>query len=147
MEIITLKENLVNIMKGLVEQLNKASEAYYSGHAEIMSDKEWNDKFDELTALEKETGVILPDSPTHNVSAAIETPTANSYQYSMNMQHYHQQKQNLLMIQLKVISIDEFYNFEYYRQNSEVFTSWIKPIFLCKNSNLFICHIYNKKGV
>lgn len=33
MEIITLKENLVNIMKGLVEQLNKASEAYYSGHA------------------------------------------------------------------------------------------------------------------
>lgn len=40
MEIITLKENLVNIMKGLVEQLNKASEAYYSKHAEIMSDKE-----------------------------------------------------------------------------------------------------------
>lgn len=78
MEIITLKENFVNIMKGLVEQLNKASEAYYSGHAEIMSDKEWNDKFDELTALEKETGVILPDSPTHNVSAAIETPAANS---------------------------------------------------------------------
>lgn len=51
------------------------------------------------------------------------------------------------MILLKVISVDEFYNFEYYRQNSEVFTSWIKPIFLCKNLNLFICHIYNKKGV
>lgn len=81
MEIITLKENLVNIMKGLVEQLNKASEAYYSGHAEIMSDKEWNDKFDELTALEKETGVILPDLPTHNVSAAIETPATNSLQH------------------------------------------------------------------
>lgn len=78
MEIITLKENLVNIMKGLVEQLNKASEAYYSGHAKIMSDKERNDKFDELTALEKETGVILPDSPTHNVSAAIETSATNS---------------------------------------------------------------------
>jgi hypothetical protein len=29
MEIITLKENLVNIMKGLVEQLNKASEALF----------------------------------------------------------------------------------------------------------------------
>ena len=38
----SLKENLVDIMKKLVEQLNKASEAYYSGHAEIMSDKEWN---------------------------------------------------------------------------------------------------------
>ena len=78
MKTITLKENLVNIMKGLVEQLNKASEAYYSGHAEIMSDKEWNDKFDELTALEKETGIILPDSPTHNVSTAVQTQAADS---------------------------------------------------------------------
>lgn len=78
MEIITLKENLVNIMKDLVEQLNKASEAYYSGHAEIMSDKEWNDKFDELAALEKETGVILPDSPTHTVSTAAQTSVADS---------------------------------------------------------------------
>ena len=100
MEIIILKENFVNIMKGLVEQLNKASEAYYSGHAEIMSDKEWNDKFDELTALEKETGVILPDSPTHNVSAAIETPAANSI---IKVQHEY-----ATLSLAKTKSIDDF---------------------------------------
>lgn len=52
----------------LVKQLNAASEAYYSGKDEIMSDYEWDKKFNELEKLEQETGIILLDSPTHNVS-------------------------------------------------------------------------------
>lgn len=51
----------------LVQQLNKASAAYYNGQDEIMSNYEWDSMFDELTDLEKETGYILPDSPTSNV--------------------------------------------------------------------------------
>lgn len=50
----------------LVQQLNKASAAYYNGQDEITSNYEWDALFDELTALEQETGYILPESPTQN---------------------------------------------------------------------------------
>ncbi|MDE7333783.1 MAG: NAD-dependent DNA ligase LigA [Lachnospiraceae bacterium] len=50
----------------LVKRLNEASEAYYNGKEEIMSNYEWDALFDELSALEEETGYILPDSPTQN---------------------------------------------------------------------------------
>lgn len=48
----------------LITKLNKASEAYYNGQPEMMTDYEWDAMFDELTSLESETGYILPDSPT-----------------------------------------------------------------------------------
>lgn len=60
-------------MENIVAKMNEASEAYYNGKDEIMSNKEWDAMFDELTALEKETGVILPDSPTQRVGADDET--------------------------------------------------------------------------
>ena len=50
----------------LVSILNKASEAYYNGQDEIMSNFEWDAMFDELTTLEQETGYVLPESPTQN---------------------------------------------------------------------------------
>lgn len=50
----------------LVEQLNKASAAYYNGQDEIMSNYEWDAMFDELVTLEKETGYIMTESPTQN---------------------------------------------------------------------------------
>lgn len=56
------------MMKQLVEQLNNASQAYYNGEAELMSDYEWDSKFDQLKLLEDETGIVLPDSPTNKVS-------------------------------------------------------------------------------
>jgi DNA ligase (NAD+) len=55
-------------MQQLVEQLNRASDAYYSGRSELMTDYEWDAKFDELKQLEEETGETLPDSPTAKVS-------------------------------------------------------------------------------
>lgn len=48
----------------LVAQLNEASDAYYNGRGERMSDYEWDALFDELTTLEAESGYILPQSPT-----------------------------------------------------------------------------------
>lgn len=52
--------------KELVRRLNEASEAYYNGGEEIMSNYEWDAMFDELLSLEAETGYVLPDSPTQN---------------------------------------------------------------------------------
>lgn len=54
-------------MKELIEILTKASRAYYQEDRELMSDFEYDKLYDELTALEKETGVVLSNSPTQKV--------------------------------------------------------------------------------
>ncbi|MBR5336375.1 MAG: NAD-dependent DNA ligase LigA [Lachnospiraceae bacterium] len=54
-------------IKELVEKLNEASRIYYQGTDEIMSNFEYDKLYDELVALEKETGIVLADSPTINV--------------------------------------------------------------------------------
>ncbi len=48
----------------LVKKLNESSEVYYNGGEEIIPNYEWDAMFDELAALEAQTGYILPDSPT-----------------------------------------------------------------------------------
>ncbi len=50
----------------MVKRLNEASDAYYNGKEELMSNYEWDSLFDELVSLEAETGFVLPDSPTQN---------------------------------------------------------------------------------
>ena len=55
-------------MQQLIRELNEASDAYYNGRAELMTDYEWDARFDELKQLEQRTGTILPDSPTQKVS-------------------------------------------------------------------------------
>lgn len=54
-------------MKKLVELLNEASKAYYQESREIMSNLEYDRLYDELEALEEETGITLANSPTVNV--------------------------------------------------------------------------------
>jgi len=61
----------------LVALLNRASEAYYGGREEIMTNYEWDAGFDELRRLEEETGYILPDSPTVTVSDSAEGSAEN----------------------------------------------------------------------
>ena len=51
----------------LVEKLNEASKAYYTDGAEIISNFEYDELYDELLALEDETGYIRDDSPSINV--------------------------------------------------------------------------------
>jgi len=58
--------NKIKRIEDLVTQLNKASEVYYNGQDEIMSNYEWDALFDELAILENETGYVLSDSPTQN---------------------------------------------------------------------------------
>lgn len=56
-----------NRMKELVKQLNEASRAYYAQDREIMSNLDYDRLYDELVALEEETGIVLSDSPTVKV--------------------------------------------------------------------------------
>jgi len=55
-------------MQQLISELNAASNEYYNGRSERMTDYEWDARFDELRHLEEETGTTLPDSPTQRVS-------------------------------------------------------------------------------
>ena len=52
----------------ITAKLNAASDAYYGGQEEQMTNFEWDALFDELTLLEKETGYLRPDSPTQVTS-------------------------------------------------------------------------------
>lgn len=63
------QEDKLQRMRFLVDTLNKASDAYYNGQNEAMTDFEWDALFDELKKLEIETNTILEDSPTIHVSA------------------------------------------------------------------------------
>lgn len=56
-----------NRIDALVEKLNEASRAYYTDGAEIITNYEYDDMYDELLALEAETGYIRSDSPSVNV--------------------------------------------------------------------------------
>ncbi len=67
-----------NRMQEMIRRLNEASEAYYGGRDEIMSNYEWDALFDELTRMEEETGVVLPDSPTQKVNTAAEDNIAGA---------------------------------------------------------------------
>ncbi|MDR1017569.1 MAG: NAD-dependent DNA ligase LigA [Lachnospiraceae bacterium] len=51
----------------LVEKLNLARKAYYMDAVEVMPNLEYDKLYDELEALEKETGIIMANSPTINV--------------------------------------------------------------------------------
>lgn len=62
-------DNKISRCDELVKKLNEASEAYYGGQEEIMSNYEWDAMFDELAALETETGYINPESPTQKTGA------------------------------------------------------------------------------
>lgn len=56
----------LNEMKYLKDIINNASKHYYNGTS-IMMDKEWDSLYNQYEQLEKETRIILSNSPTHNV--------------------------------------------------------------------------------
>lgn len=56
-----------NRMRELVDLLNEAAKTYYQENREIMSNYEYDKLYDELAALEKETGTVMANSPTVRV--------------------------------------------------------------------------------
>lgn len=63
---MTQSEKIVRI-KYLVAALSEASKAYYAQDREIMSNREYDALYDELAVLERETGMVLANSPTMSV--------------------------------------------------------------------------------
>jgi len=58
-------------IKKLISKLNKASDEYYNNKSQSMTDREWDLRFDELTQLETQTGIVFSNSPTQNVGYEI----------------------------------------------------------------------------
>ncbi|MCL2821812.1 MAG: NAD-dependent DNA ligase LigA [Firmicutes bacterium] len=60
-----------NEIKQLVKKLNEYAYHYYVLDNPIVSDATFDACYDRLAALEKQTGIVLPDSPTQRVGGAI----------------------------------------------------------------------------
>lgn len=65
------KDKATKRIQELIEILNAASKAYYDDAAEIMTNYEYDRMYDELEALEKETGIVMAGSPTVNVGYTV----------------------------------------------------------------------------
>ncbi|MBQ6389955.1 MAG: NAD-dependent DNA ligase LigA [Mogibacterium sp.] len=60
-------EDKIRRIDELTEKLNEASRAYYADGIEIITNYEYDAMYDELLALEDETGYVRDDSPSINV--------------------------------------------------------------------------------
>lgn len=58
-------------IKSLVEKLNKYRDAYYNKSESLVSDTEYDRLYDELEQLEKETGLVMSNSPTQTVGYTV----------------------------------------------------------------------------
>ncbi len=78
----------VSRMKELIKLIEKYNYAYYTLDNPLISDKEYDDLYYELVALEKETGVVLEGSPTQKVGDVVldkfEKVTHEKKLYSLN---------------------------------------------------------------
>ena len=62
-----MKNVQLDAMRALVDQLNVWAKEYYTLDAPSVSDEKYDAAYDRLLLLEKQTGIVLPDSPTHRV--------------------------------------------------------------------------------
>lgn len=61
----------IEIMQNLIEKINKANYEYYVLDNPTISDKEWDKLYYELLDLEKETGIVLENSPSKKVGGEV----------------------------------------------------------------------------
>lgn len=63
----------INRLKELTEQLNHYRDSYYNNSESLISDKHYDDLFDELQVLEEETGIVMSNSPTKTVGYEVKS--------------------------------------------------------------------------
>jgi len=89
-----MKDKLQSI-KDKIEILNKAAKAYYQENIEIMPNIEYDKLYDELLELEKETGVVLSNSPSIHVG----------YELLSNLPKEHHEKAMLSLDKTKEVGV------------------------------------------
>ena len=62
---------MIQRIKELINIINEADVAYYKFDSPVMTDRQYDQYYDELLALEKETGIIISGSPTRKVPGEI----------------------------------------------------------------------------
>lgn len=67
------KSNKINRIKNLIIKLNQYRDSYYNKSISVISDYEYDKLFDELKSLEKETGIIMVNSPTQTVGYEVKS--------------------------------------------------------------------------
>ena len=60
-------------LKELTRQLNHYRDSYYNNSESLISDKQYDDLFDELQSLEEETGIVMSNSPTKTVGYEVKS--------------------------------------------------------------------------
>ena len=60
-------DDKLQLMREKIQVLNRAAKAYYEENREIMSNLEYDRLYDELSELERQTGIVLSGSPTVRV--------------------------------------------------------------------------------
>ena len=60
-------------LKELTEQLNRYRDSYYNNSESLISNKKYDDLFDELQSLEEETGIVMSNSPTNTVGYEVKS--------------------------------------------------------------------------
>lgn len=75
-----LTNSVKDRMSSLIDKLNKASDAYYNGN-EIISNYEYDELLNELTNLEKSSGITLKGSPNNNVGYPTKVDKINQVEH------------------------------------------------------------------
>ena len=65
--------NKIEEMKALVKKLNQYRDAYYNNAESIITDHQYDDLCDQLEKMEKETGIVLSNSPVHNIGYEVKS--------------------------------------------------------------------------
>ena len=68
---MAIKNEITDKMEKLIEDINRLAYEYYTLDNPSVSDKDYDRKYDELTKLEKEAGIVLPYSPTQRVGDGV----------------------------------------------------------------------------
>ncbi len=103
-------------MRELVDLLNKYRNEYYNENKNTVSDAEYDRLFDQLKQMEKETGIILPDSPTitvgYEVKSKLEKVKHNHPMLSLDKTHdclevcnMFQKHQTLAMLKMDGLTV------------------------------------------
>ena len=68
---MSIKNEVTEKMESLISEINRLAYEYYTLDNPTASDKDYDKKYDELVKLEKETGIVLPYSPTQRVGDGV----------------------------------------------------------------------------